>query len=372
MDYSISHILRYKYKNLFTVISLTILTFLLSSLFLISNSIKYELNIVLDQLPDIIIQNQKGGIKTLVDESLVYDILDINGVKDVKSRVWGYYDFKKADVKFLLVGVEEFELDKYDVNNTSILVGIGVRDILKKYYYNDYFNFINSDGNIKKLYIKSNFDTVTKLESNDIIVLNKDTLKNIFGFEDSEATDIAVYVANKSEIPTIAYKLQDKYQNMKIITKEDIKTGYAEIFDYKSGIFLSLFIISLFTFFVIIYDRMSGVSSEQKHEIGVLKAIGWRVQDVLKAKFYEATIISLSSYLIGIILSYIYIYIFQAPLLKNIFLGSSSLLRNVDFSFVLNIDILFIIFFLSVPIYIAATIIPSWKLSTLDADEVMR
>jgi len=372
LEYSIGHILRYRYKNLFTFISMSLLVFLLSSLFFISNSIKYELNQTLDQLPDIIIQNQKAGIKSLIDESLVYDILEINGVRDVKSRVWGYYTFKKAGINLSLVGVDEFDLKSQDINTSSVLVGQGVREMFDKYYYHDYFNFIKEDGDIKRLYISGTFDEATQLESNDIVVMDKDTLREIFGIDDGLATDIAIYVTNNSEIPTIAYKLQEKYQNMKIITKEDIATSYENLFDYKNGIFLSLFIISLFTFFVIVYDRMSGVSSEQKHEIGVLKAIGWRVEDVLKAKLYEGVIVSLFSYITGVSAALVFVYIFQAPLLRDIFMGYSSM--DVDFKlpFVLDIDTLFIVFLLSVPIYVASIIIPSWKLSTLDADEVLR
>ena len=171
---------------------------------------------------------------------------------------------------------------------------------------------------------------------------------------------------------TVASKIKLLYPDTRIVTTQDLKVSYQNIFDYKSGIFLALFIVSLFTFFIIIYDKSSGLSSEEKREIGILKAIGWRVDDVLKEKFYESFIISFFSYTLGITLSFAYVYLLQAPVLQNIFVGYSQLKTSFELPFVFDFQTLFLVFFLSVPIYIAATIIPSWKVATLEADEVIR
>ena len=151
-----------------------------------------------------------------------------------------------------------------------------------------------------------------------------------------------------------------------------MKISYQNIFDYKSGVFLALFVVSLFTFFIIIYDKASGLSSEEKREIGILKAIGWRVDDVLKEKFYEAFIISFFAYLLGLFLAFAFVYIFKAPLLQNIFTGYSELKTSFELPFVFDTQTLALVFFLSVPVYVAATIIPSWRSAVLEADEVIR
>lgn len=382
LEYAINSLLRQKYKTFFITIILTMLIFLLTSVFFITNSIKYELQSTVDSLPEIVIQKIKGGRHYDIDLHVVDDILEITGVDSAVSRIWGYYYFENIGVNFSLVGIDEYE-EQYknslanianilEFSTDSMLVGNGVQDSMQKSYYKEYFNFIKPDGTMKKITIAGTFKGDTQLESNDVIVMSKDNVRDIFDIDKDKATDIVVRVANVNEIPTVASKIKLLYPDSRVITKDDFKISYQNIFDYKSGVFLALFVISLFTFFIIIYDKASGLSSEEKREIGILKAIGWRVDDVLKEKFYEGFIISFFAYFIGIILSFGFVYILKAPVLQNIFTGYSQLKTSFELPFVFDFQTLALVFFLSVPIYIAATIIPSWKSATLEADEVIR
>ncbi|WP_373036759.1 ABC transporter permease [Sulfurimonas sp.] len=385
IEYAINAILRQKYKSFFITTVLTLLIFLLTSIFFITNSIKYELNSTVDALPEIVVQKIKAGRHYDIDVDLQGEILGITGVADAVARVWGYYYFENAGVNFSVVGVDEFEAqyknslknvvksgELGESQNSFMVVGSGVKKTMRQNYYKEYFNFIKPDGTLKKMDIVGVFDGDTQLESNDMIVMSKENVREIFDIEENKATDIVVKVLNPDEVATVAAKIKLIFPDSRIITKNDLKISYQNIFDYKSGIFLALFIISLFTFFIIIYDKASGLSSEEKREIGILKAIGWKIDDVLKEKFYEGFIISFVAYMAGVILAFAFVYIFQAPLLQNIFTGYSQLKTSFELPFIFDVQTLFLVFFLSVPVYIAATIIPSWKTATLDADEVIR
>ncbi len=382
IEFAINSILRQKSKNIFIVIVFTLLTSLLSSVFFITNSIKYELSMTTEALPQIIVQNSKGGRHYDIDVSKVDDILSISGISDAVPRVWGYYYFEQAEVYFTLVGIDEFENQyketlnslskKFDFTQDSMYLGEGVKRIMGENYYNEYFNFIKPNGSVKKISFGGIFDSDIELESNDIIVMSKANVRDIFELDVEKAADIVVKVSNPNEIDMIALKIKQLMPEVRVITNEAIKVNYENIFNYKSGIFLALFIISIFTFFIIIYDKASGLSSEEKKEVGILKAIGWKVEDVLKEKFYESFILSFFAYLLGIIVSFTYVYLFKAPLLRDIFIGYSNLKPSFELPFIFDIQTLILVFFLSVPIYIASIIIPSWRVATLDADEVIR
>ena len=390
IEYAINSLLRQKFKNGFILIIFTLLITLLASIFFISNSIKYELNSTLKSLPEITVQKLKAGRHYDINIDVLDEIINIAGVEDAIPRVWGYYYFENSGVNFSIIGIDEFENQYKESLNTIIkqntfskaheknsnedfmIVGNGVKKILNENYYKEYFNFIKPNGSFKKVNIAGVFDSSLQLEANDTILLPKSTALEIFDMEEDMATDIVVKVANPEEIMTVASKIKLMFPDVRVITNKDIEMSYQNIFDYKGGIFLALFIVSIFTFFIIVYDKVSGLSSEEKKEIGILKALGWRIEDVLKEKFYESFIISFISYVLGILIAMTFVYIFQAPLLSNIFTGYSMLKTSFELPFVLDFTTLFLVFFLSVPIYIAATIIPSWRSATIETDKVLR
>jgi ABC-type lipoprotein release transport system permease subunit len=287
---------------------------------------------------------------------------------------------------FSIIGIDEFENQYKEtlveatktndftkaLDENSMIVGEGVKKALEENYYKEYFNFIKPDGTFKKVNIGGVFKASTNLESNDTILLPKQIALEIFGMEEDKITDIVVKVANPEEILTVASKIQIIFPDARVITNKDLEISYQNIFDYKSGIFLALFVVSIFTFFIIVYDKASGMSSEEKREIGVLKALGWKIEDVLKEKFYESFIISFLGYIIGILIALSFVYIFNAPLLNNIFTGYSELKTDFELPFIIDYNTLFLIFFLTVPIYIASTIIPSWRSATIETDKVLR
>ncbi len=383
IEYAINSLLRQRYKNIFISIILTFLIFILSSIFFITTSIKNELSLSVESLPEITVQKLLAGKHYDIETKRVNDILSVTGVNDAYARVWGYYYFANAGVNFTLVGIDQFEAQyKNSLQNlvdttksfddSYAYIGQGVKEIMSRNYFKEYFNFILADGSLKKIDIGGVFKSDTNLESNDVVVLSKENMRIIYGMSEDYATDIVVRVKNPDEIETVAAKIKVMYPDTRVITKNDLLISYQNIFDYKSGMFLALFIVSLFTFFIIIYDRASGLSSSERKEIGVLKAIGWSLDEVLKEKFYEGALISVFSYIMGMILALAFVYLFQAPILRDVFSGYSELKTAFELPFVLDIQTMVLVFFLSVPIYIASIIIPSWRVATMDADEVMR
>lgn len=386
LEYALSALLRRGAKNSFIFFIFTTLIFLLSSVLLISDAIKLELNRHVEALPEITLQRFIAGKQSDVPVSRVEDLLSIDGVKSAMPRVWGYYYFEVGGVNFSVMGIDAFEVqykeslqkivDTIDFNalskNDGMIVGSGVKKVLSKNYYEDFFKFVTSEGKWKKVTIAGVLSPDISLEANDMILLPVSLAYEILGMDKDKATDIVVRVANPEEVSMVVTKINRRYPDMRVITKEDIKVSYQHIFDYKSGFFLALFVVCAFTFFIVIFDKTSGLSSEEKKEIGILKAVGWSMDDIIKAKFYEGFVLSFCAFILGVCLALFFVYFLQAPLLRDIFMGYSKLKADFVLPFSMDIPMLFLLFLLSVPVYIGATLIPSWRASTLDADEVMR
>lgn len=386
LEYALLSITKRGSKNYFIFFILMFLIFLLSSVLMISDAIKYELQTTVSHLPEITLQRLQAGKQVNISAQRVDELLSIEGVQSVIPRIWGYYYFKAAGVNFSLVGIDAYEdqykkslqkiVDEHNITalnkNKSMLIGSGVQKVLHENYYQDFFNFVTFDGKWQKVSIQGVFDSDISLEANDIILLPKNLVHSIFGVPETEVTDIVLKIANPKEISTIITKINTLFPDMRAITKDDIRVSYQNIFDYKSGFFLTLFMVSAFTFFIIIYDKASGLSSEEKKEVGVLKALGWSIDDILKERFYESFILSIFAFIFGMICSIAYVFICDAPLLRDIFIGYSQLKPSFHLPFYLNFGMVVILFFLSVPVYVAAVLIPSWRASTLDPDEIMR
>jgi len=385
-EFALGALWRRKIQSFTTFFVFTALVFLLSSVLFISDGIKKELDASLETLPQITLQRLSAGRQTEVKASLAEELLSIEGVKSAVARVWGYYYFQPAGVNFTVMGVEGFGeqytqelqtiVDGLDIKalyaNDGMVVGRGVKEILAENYYGDFFNFVTAKGEWKKVNIAGVFDTAVRLQSNDLILLPQKSAYEIFGMEKDKATDIVVRVSNPEEVAMVVHKITQRYPDMRAITTEDIRVSYQNMFDYKSGFFLSLFVVSVFTFFMMLFERSSGLSSEEKREVGILKALGWGMDEIIAQKVYEGLVVCVSAFLVGFALALGFVYGLQAPLLRDLFMGYSTLKPPMVVPFSADLGIIALLFFLSVPVYLAAIIIPSWKAATLDADEVMR
>lgn len=111
-------------------------------------------------------------------------------------------------------------------------------------------------------------------------------------------------------------------------------------------------------------------SSERRH-IGLLRALGWSINDVLKFKFMETFVIVTISFIIGVFVAYMYVFIFGAPYLREVFLGGQNLQNTLIFVPVLDFSVLTSIFLIYALPFIAAVLIPVWRVSVTDPKEAM-
>ena len=129
---------------------------------------------------------------------------------------------------------------------------------------------------------------------------------------------------------------------------------------------------ALLAFIIFAWDKASGLSSEERREIGILKAIGWETSDVILMKFWEGLVISLSSFLAGIILAYIHVFLASSILFEPVLKGWAVLYPQFKLTPFIDASQVAALFFLTVFPYTVATIIPSWRAATVDPDSVMR
>jgi ABC-type lipoprotein release transport system permease subunit len=374
-----------KGKHIGAVLISVIIIFLLSSVLFISSSLQNTLLGTLEDQADFTLSRVQAGKSINTPVGWVDQILEINGISKVAPRVYGRYFFAPREESFLVVGVDFFDEQsskelrslvkglelKSFLSTDSMLVGEGVKSFLSEHYYKEHFSFKTPEGSFKKVKIQQVLSSQTNLIANDMIIMPIELAREIFGLGEDEVTDITFNVPNDAEWDNIIGKLHLLFYDVRVVEKREIRKAYENLYNYKGGLFLILYLVAMVTFMLILYQRYSMVYSTERKEIGILRAVGWSIKDILKLKFYETVVVVLVSFVLGVVLAYLYVFVLNAPLLSQIFLGGANLPNHVEFVPVLEFGLLGSIFlFYAIP-FLAAVLIPAWKIAVTPPKEAM-
>jgi lipoprotein-releasing system permease protein len=173
-------------------------------------------------------------------------------------------------------------------------------------------------------------------------------------------------------LTTIATKIVQLLPDTRPILRDEILRTYDAIFDWRGGMIMVILFGAVMAFIIFAWDKAAGLSAEERREIGILKGIGWETSDVLMMKFWEGVAVSLTSFLLGVLLAYVHIFFTSSTLFEPALKGWSVLYPSFRLTPFINAYQVGTLFFLTVVPYTVATIIPSWRAATIDPDSVMR
>ncbi len=375
LDYAVSFLLRRKGKNFATVLVFTLVVFTLASVVMMMGSLKQEARETLSLAPDITVQKIIAGRQGLVPLEYATAIEEIRGVSRVEPRIWGYYYDAEEDATYTIIGVESltglpFEV-RGNLSESAVIVGEAIARE-KRLRIGDRLILRDHRGEYVKFRVVGIFSSRSALQSADIIVMPRSEARKFFGIPKEYSNDLAVYVANPAELSNIAIKISQKLPDARVLTKQQIRETYDAIFGWRSGVFLAAILGAILAFAILVWDRASGLTAEEKKEIGILKALGWSTGDVLEMRTFEGVVLALNSYLAGVLLAYLHVFYLGAPLLKPVLLGWSTLYPEFELMPAVTFEDLILIFVISVVPFLAAIVVPSWRASTIDPDEAMR
>ena len=340
--------------------------FLLASVVLFTDSLKKEAAIVLRDSPEMIVQRMPGGRHDLIPLSYAENIRQIKSITDVRTRLWGYYYDPIVGANYTLMVPDGAPLPP-----GNIIIGEGVSRV-RLAYEGDTLEFRTFDGSILELTVERVLSPESALISSDLILVSEDDFRRISGVPAGYATDIAVRVNNPRERPMAAMKVAGLFPETRQILREDILRTYDSVFDWRGGTMSVILLCSLLAFIILAWEKASGLSAEDKKEIGILKAVGWETSDVLFMKFWEGIALSLTSFFAGILLAYSHVFFASSFILEPVLKGWAVLYPRFKTTPSVDPFELLILFSLTVVPYTVATVIPAWRTALADPDSVMR
>jgi ABC-type lipoprotein release transport system permease subunit len=362
----------------------SLLIWLLASVLFLSSSLQKDIFFTLHDQADITLQHYKAGRLLDAPQSWVDTALDIPGVTQAQGRIYGMYYYEPKEQHFLIIGIDLYDtqiqqnlqtlLQKIDIDSflsrKSMIIGSGVKEFFDKYAYTKYYIFRPPDRSKEKVYIYDVLPQKSDLIGSDVILMDKTEARKILGIQNGYVSDVILSVPNTKERRMVYEKLVMAHFDSRIITKEDIAKYYKNLFNYKGGLFLVLYIVTLMTFVVLLYQKYSIIRTKDAKEIAILRSLGWQIQEIIWLKLSEEFILAFFAYLTGVSLALLYVYLFNAPVLKYIFLGFDNLNSNVIFTPNIQLGDLSLLFLFFVVPFLLAVVLPVWRLCITEPVEV--
>lgn len=366
LDFALSSLLRRKGRNLALICVYTLVIFVIASLIFFVQALKREARELLVQAPDMVVQRMVAGRHDPIPTIQAEAIRAIRGVEAVQPRLWGYYydPVFGGNLTVMAVNDQELAVD-------SIWVGRGVARSMRV-NESDLISLRGYGGQPILFAVQKILPEESELVSSDLVLMSEKDVRTLFNFPEGLATDLAVTAGNPRELATIAAKIVELFPDTRPIMKSEILRTYEAIFDWRGGLMVVVLGSAILSFIIFAWDKATGLSAEERKEIGILKSIGWESSDVLLLKFWEGSVVSLTAFLGGVLLAYVHVFFFSASLFEHALKGWSVLFPRYRLVPALDAYQLTVLFFLTVLPYTAATLVPIWRAATVDPDAAMR
>lgn len=366
LDFTLSSLLRRRGKLLSLVLIYGSVVFVLASIMFFTHALRHESRMLLAEAPELIVQRMVAGRHDPIPLEYAAAIGEIRGVTEVQPRVWGYYYDADLGANYTLQAVSDTSLP-----SGMIAIGAGLAQ-LRTLAVGDDFSLWGYDGQPRTFKVNSIFSRSSDLLTADLIMTNEKDLRDFFRFSALEATDLSVKVRNPREVQTVAARIVELYPDCRPITRDDMLRTYSAVFNWRSGILLVTAGMAIWAFVIFSWDRASGMSASERQEIGILKSTGWATEDILFLKLWEGVIVSMISFLLGLIGAYIHIFFFSAPLFTSVLKGWATLYPSFRLTPFIDYYQVAVLFVLSVFPFLLATVVPSWRAAIIDPDNAMR
>jgi hypothetical protein len=366
LDFTLASLLRRRGKNLALLAVYALVVFAVASVLLLTRSLRDQALRAVHGAPEIVLQRMTAGRHDLSPPAYVEAAKMVRGVTGARGRLWGYYFDAIAGANYTVLVP-----DRYWGARGEIVVGPGVARV-RRLQLGDVVDVRTSDDGYLRLRVREIAPHEAELVASDLVLVGEEDFRRWFGMTDGRFTDVAVKVRNSREVNTVLHKILEGLPDARGITRADVERTYAAVFDWRSGLVVTVLAGAVLAFIVLAWDKASGLSAEERREIGVLKAIGWDTADVLLVKFWEGAVVSLTAFGVGALAAYAHVVLGRAALLRPALEGWSGLYPDLDFPPTVTALEIATLLFLTVVPYTVATIVPSWRAATADPDAIMR
>jgi ABC-type lipoprotein release transport system permease subunit len=366
LDFTLASLLRRKGKNLSLLLVYALVVFALASVLFFARALREQAALALEGAPELVVQRVAAGRHDLAPEAWAARLAGIRGVAGARGRLWGYHYDPITKANYTVLVPEAFEGGPGEA-----VLGPGVARV-RNLRAGEKLYLSAHDGEVLAFAVRAVEPSAAELVASDLVLVGEADFRRLFGLEPGRFTDVAVSVRNPREVETVARKAVQLLPGARAVTRAEMIRTYASVFDWRSGLVVAVLGAAVLAFAIVAWDKASGLSADERREIGVLKAIGWETSDVLLVKLWEGAVISGLAFALGLLGAYAHVFLGGAALLRPALEGWSGLYPDLELvPFVSGLQLATLLALTVVP-YTVATVVPSWRAATVDPDAIMR
>ena len=370
LDFAARSLARRPAKNLGLAAIYALVVFLVGSVMLYGSAIRREATAMLAAGPEITVQAMTMGRHELSRTSDVAVLRSLRGVRSAEPRLWGYFWDSAGATTYTLMAPPAADRG-HALERGEAIVGEGVARA-RRLEPGKWLFLVSPTGRLLKARVRNVLSSESALVSSDLVLLSEGELRALFELPPDVWTDIAVGVANPQEVTTITEKAAQRLPGHRFVTRADMTRSAEALFSWREGLVLATLAGAVLAFVILAFDKASGLSAEEKREIGILRAIGWDSGDVIAAKLFEGALISGFAFAAGVLAAWVHVFHFSAGIFAPVLKGWSTIYPRFALSPTLDALQIGALALLTVLPYMAAILVPVWRTASADPDLAMR
>jgi ABC-type lipoprotein release transport system permease subunit len=382
--YALGALVRRRGRNAAIVVGLTLVVGLFASVLFLGDALRAEVEAGARHVPDLGVQRLVAGRPALVPADAARAVADIAGVRAVTPRVWGYLFVPPISANVTVLGAEGRDALPPSVvagralragEHGACVLGAALAEALGV-RAGDEIALSAAPGAgpdaVHLLRVVGTFRDASALRTADLLVTSDADARALLGVADGFATDLAVTLTTPDEARVATEKILRLVPGARVVDKERLRRAYALTLDGRSGLLTAALLPALAALLLLAWDRLTGLTETERRELGVLKAVGWEVGDVLTARVWESALVAVCGATLGVLGAYAYVFLAQAPGLSGALFGWSALYPPLRLTPQVDAaQTLALIAGVAVP-FVAVGLVPAWRAATLDPDRALR
>lgn len=345
----------------------------LSAMSCILSGLKHDALQIAETSPQIVIQRLSGGRISSMTQKEADEVASRFKGGKITKRVWGFLpvelsgeedrgtDASRGSVALCIVGVKAYL--KTILKKNDVIIGPGAA-----YLFNaakgDEITLSDHYGNSQKFNVIEVLGPDSPSALTDALIGEASMVSTFLGYGPDAVTDVGIsYAENAQEAAT---ELQTK--GYRIIGKDELTRTVSQSYGERGGTAGLVWFIMLMTILMASWSRARAITGFRRREIYILRASGYTPTEIMTAHGLEALIISAFASLTGATAGIAWAAS-GAAIIRNMFMGWSSLYPGFSPSVIVNIPELSAVIAAGILPFTLATLIPSWLAGLDDPKE---